>query len=61
LMIGLTFVFSVGTVIQSQKNALSRSLDKSLDADLLITSSEQLAAWLASARDSPPLLGLAAP
>ena len=42
LMIGLTFVFSVGTVIQSQKDALSRSLDKSLDADLMITSSEQL-------------------
>jgi putative ABC transport system permease protein len=42
LMIGLTFVFSVGTVIQSQKNALSRSLDKSLDADLMVTSSEQL-------------------
>ena len=42
LMIGLTFVFSVGAVIQSQKNALSRSLDKSLDADLMVTSSEQL-------------------
>lgn len=42
LMIGLTFVFSVGAVIQSQKSALSRSLDKSLNADLLITSSEQL-------------------
>ncbi len=42
LMIGLTFVFSVGAVIQSQKNALSQMLDKSLEADLLITSSEQL-------------------
>lgn len=42
LMIGLSFVFSNGTFIQSQKAALSRSIDKAVGADILVTSSEQL-------------------
>src|SRR5262249_34708134 len=42
LMIGLSFVFSNGTFIQSQKAALNRSIDKAVGADILVTSSEQL-------------------
>ncbi|MGI8470134.1 MAG: ABC transporter permease [Pyrinomonadaceae bacterium] len=42
LMVGLMLVFSIGALIQSQKAALNRSLDKSFNADLLVTSSEQL-------------------
>jgi putative ABC transport system permease protein len=42
LMIGLSFVFSNGAFIQSQKSGLNRSLDKSVGADVLVTTSEQL-------------------
>ncbi len=42
LMIGLGFVLSSGALIYSQKAAINRSLDKALDADILVTSSEQL-------------------
>jgi putative ABC transport system permease protein len=42
LMIGLSFVFSSGAFIQSQKSGLNRSLDKSVGADVLVTTSEQL-------------------
>jgi putative ABC transport system permease protein len=42
LMIGLSFVFSNGAFIQSQKNGLNRSLDKSVSADILVTTSEQI-------------------
>lgn len=42
LMIGLSFVFSNGAFIQSQKSGLSRSLDKSVGADVIVTTSEQL-------------------
>ena len=42
LMIGLSFVFSNGTFIQSQKSALNRSIDKAVGADILVTSSDQL-------------------
>lgn len=42
LMIGLSFVFSNGTFIQSQKSAINRSIDKAVGADILVTSSDQL-------------------
>jgi len=42
LMIGLAFVFSSGAFIVSQKDALYRSLDKSLNCDIQVASSEQL-------------------
>ncbi|HEY3027304.1 MAG TPA: FtsX-like permease family protein [Pyrinomonadaceae bacterium] len=42
LMIGLSFVFSNGAFIQSQKSGLNRSLDKSVSADVLVTTSEQI-------------------
>jgi putative ABC transport system permease protein len=41
-MIGLAFVFSSGAFIVSQKDALYRSLDKSLNCDIQVASSEQL-------------------
>lgn len=42
LMIGLSFVFAVGAFIQSHKDALNRVLDRTVNADLLITTSEQM-------------------
>jgi putative ABC transport system permease protein len=42
LMIGLSFVFSNGAFIQSQKNALERYLNRALTAAFLVTTSEQL-------------------
>lgn len=42
LMLGLSFVFSNGAFIQSQKTALNRSLDRAVNADYLITTSEQV-------------------
>ncbi len=42
LMIGLSFVFSHGSFIQSQKTAINRSLDKAVSADVLITSSTEI-------------------
>lgn len=42
LMIGLSFVFSNGAFIQSQKSALMRTLDRAVNTDLLITTSEQV-------------------
>jgi putative ABC transport system permease protein len=41
LMIGLSFVFSNGAFIQSQKNALMRYMNRVLNADMLVTTSEQ--------------------
>ncbi|MBA3767520.1 MAG: ABC transporter permease [Acidobacteria bacterium] len=42
LMIGLSFVFAVGAFIQSHKSAMNRVLDRTTNADLLITTSEQI-------------------
>ncbi len=42
LMIGLSFVFANGAFIQSQKRALNRSLDRAVNTDLLVTTSEQV-------------------
>ncbi|MFN2500456.1 MAG: FtsX-like permease family protein [Pyrinomonadaceae bacterium] len=42
ILIGLSFVFSNASLVQSQKAALNRSIDKAIAADVLITSSEQL-------------------
>lgn len=42
LMLGLSFVFSVGAFIHSHKAALNRMLDRSVNADLMIASSDQL-------------------
>jgi putative ABC transport system permease protein len=42
LMVGLAFVFSSGAFIISQKEALNRSLDRSLNCDIQVASSEQL-------------------
>lgn len=42
LMIGLAFVFSHGAFIKSQKQALNRTLDKAVSADVLVTSSDEL-------------------
>ncbi len=44
LMVGLAFVFSSGAFVISQKAALNHQIDKSLNADVLLTSSEQLQA-----------------
>ncbi|HEX3100951.1 MAG TPA: ABC transporter permease, partial [Pyrinomonadaceae bacterium] len=42
LMIGLSFVFSYGSFIQSQKTAINRSLDKAVSADVFVTSSAEV-------------------
>lgn len=42
LMIGLAFVYSTGAYIISQKAAIDGELDRSLDVDILVTSSQQL-------------------
>ncbi|NNE67261.1 MAG: FtsX-like permease family protein [Pyrinomonadaceae bacterium] len=42
LMIGLAFVIANGAVIQSQKSALSGTLDRSVNADFLVTNSTQI-------------------
>jgi len=42
LMLGLSFVFSVGAFITSHKAALNRMLDRCVNADLMIATSEQL-------------------
>jgi putative ABC transport system permease protein len=42
LMIGLAFIFSTGAFIISQKAALNRSVDKSLNCDIQVASSQQL-------------------
>ncbi len=44
LMIGLAFVYSTGAFVVSQKAAVDRELDRSLDVDILVTSSKQLQA-----------------
>jgi putative ABC transport system permease protein len=42
LMLGLSFVFSVGAFIHSHKAALDRMLDRCINADLTIATSDQL-------------------
>ena len=42
LMIGLSFVFSHGSFIQSQKTAINRTIDKAASADVLVTSSNEI-------------------
>jgi putative ABC transport system permease protein len=42
LMLGLSFVFSVGAFIHSHKAALNRMLDRCVNADLMVATSEQL-------------------
>ena len=42
LMLGLSFVFSVGAFIHSHKAALNRMLDRCVNADLMIATSDQL-------------------
>ena len=42
LMIGLSFVFSHGSFVQSQKAALNRTLDKAVSADMLVAASNEL-------------------
>lgn len=42
LMVGLAFVFSTGAFIVSQKAALNHSIDKSLNCDIQVASSQQL-------------------
>lgn len=42
IMIGLAFVFSAASLIKSQKSALNRMIDKAVEADILVMSSEQL-------------------
>ncbi len=42
LMLGLSFVFSVGAFITSHKAALNRMLDRAINADLMIATSEQM-------------------
>ncbi|HSS19883.1 MAG TPA: FtsX-like permease family protein [Pyrinomonadaceae bacterium] len=42
LMLGLSFVFSVGAFITSHKAALNRMLDRAVNADLMIATSEQM-------------------
>lgn len=42
LMVGLAFVLSNGALIYSQKAALSRSLDKAINCDIQVASSQQL-------------------
>lgn len=42
VMIGLSFVFSNGAAIQSHYNAILHSIDRAIDADLIVTASTQL-------------------
>jgi len=42
LMIGLSFVFSHGSFVQSQKAALNRTLDKAVSADMLVAASNEI-------------------
>jgi putative ABC transport system permease protein len=42
LMIGLSFVFSLGSFITSQKSALDRTLMRSVAADILVASSNEI-------------------
>jgi putative ABC transport system permease protein len=42
LMLGLSFVFSVGAFIHSHKAALNRMVDRCVNADLMIATSDQL-------------------
>ncbi|MFZ1700119.1 MAG: FtsX-like permease family protein [Pyrinomonadaceae bacterium] len=42
IMIGLTFALSNASLVQSQKIAINRSIDKAIAADVLVTTSEQL-------------------
>ncbi|HKO95969.1 MAG TPA: FtsX-like permease family protein [Pyrinomonadaceae bacterium] len=42
LMLGLSFVFSVGAFIHSHKSALNRMVDRCINADLMIATSDQL-------------------
>lgn len=42
LMLGLSFVFSVGAFINSHKAALNRMVDRCINADLMIATSDQL-------------------
>ncbi|MCM3873874.1 MAG: ABC transporter permease [Pyrinomonadaceae bacterium] len=42
LMLGLSFVFSVGAFIHSHKNSLDRMLDRCINADLTIATSDQI-------------------
>ncbi len=42
LMIGLSFVFSNGAFIESQKQALTRYMNRALNADMLVTHSQEL-------------------
>jgi putative ABC transport system permease protein len=42
LMIGLSFVFAIASLIQSQKVALNRMIDKALGSDMMVTSSDRL-------------------
>lgn len=42
LMLGLSFVFSVGAFIHSHKTALNRMVDRCVNADLMIATSDQL-------------------
>ncbi len=42
LMIGLAFVFANGTIIKSQKYALTRTLDRAVNADFFVTTSDQI-------------------
>ncbi|MGE3467203.1 MAG: FtsX-like permease family protein, partial [Pyrinomonadaceae bacterium] len=42
IMIGLTFALSNASLVQSQKIAINRSIDKAIAADILVTTSDQL-------------------
>ncbi len=42
VMLGLSFVFSNGAAIQSHYDAVLRSIDRAIDADLIVTASAQL-------------------
>src|SRR6185295_1728533 len=42
LMLGLSFVFSVGAFIHSHKAALNRMVDRCVNADLMVATSDQL-------------------
>lgn len=42
IMIGLTFALSNASLVQSQKIAITRSIDKAIAADILVTTSDQL-------------------
>ncbi|MEZ5346971.1 MAG: FtsX-like permease family protein [Pyrinomonadaceae bacterium] len=42
LMVGLSFVYSNGTIIQSQKAALTRNLGRAASADIFVTTSDQV-------------------